>query len=120
MDCLTELCDSVLVTLLFSNKTFINDEQTLSQRAIWGSKTDTTVIRMRDWSFYQIGVSENGGSPKSRNQNKARTSEELKNHPLFLSPFPSFYPLVRRPNGLSCFRAFGAKQAEALRVIRVR
>jgi len=34
-----------------------------AQRAIWGSKTDTTVIRMGDWLFHRIRVPENGGSP---------------------------------------------------------
>ena len=94
--------------------------KTRSQRAIWGSKPDTTVIRMGDWSFYQIGVSENGGSPKSRNQrSKARTSEEPKNHPLSLSPFPSFCPMVRRPNGLSYFRAFGPKQQKPSELVMI-
>jgi len=73
-----------------------------------------------DWSFYQIGVSENGGSPNSRNQDKARTSEVPRNHPLSLSPFPSFGPMVKRPNGSAYFRAFGPKQAEDVRIMRVR
>ena len=83
------------------------------------SDSATKKCALTHWSFYQTGVSKNGGSPKSRHQNKARTSQEPKDHPRFLSPFPSLYPMVRRPGGFSYFRALGPKQA-AVRTLRVR
>ena len=38
---------------------------------------------------------------------KQEPRKRQNSHPLFLSPFQSFRPMVRRPNGLSCFRTFG-------------
>jgi len=52
--------------------------------------------------------------------NHSRTTEEPKDPPLFVSPFPSFCPMVRRPNGLSCFRACGSKQVETVSTLRAR
>ena len=60
----------------------------LSQKEIEAPKI-YSLIWTGDWSCYQTTVSENGRSPKSTNQDKARTSEEPKKHPvLFLKPFP--------------------------------
>jgi len=75
--------------------------------------------RADDWSFYQIGVSENGGSPKIKKPKQIKNIGRTNKPPTFLIA-RHFVQWSDDQNGLSCFRAFGPKQAEAVRTLHVR
>jgi hypothetical protein len=90
------------------------------QRAIGGQKRIPLYVKWVMGRFTKQEYPETADRQDQEIKTEQEHRKDLKDLPLFLSPILSLCPMVRRPNGLSCFRALEPEQKKVVRILRVR